>query len=71
MKTKDLSILRDKKVDAINVQVDKMQADLIKEMTNFKAGKSSKPTKIRSLKKDIAQALTIAREKELTIQTKD
>ena len=42
-----------------------MKVELITEVVNLKAGKSSSPNKKRTLKRDISQISTIIHEKEL------
>lgn len=69
MKKKDLSKLKERTVKQLITQVGKDKLKLRQEMADF-YGKSDKdPKKIRQLKKDIAQTLTILRQKEIEKET--
>jgi len=65
MKKRELADIRKKTLKDLIKQVDKRCADLLKEKINISAGKSKNIKKVRSLKQDVAQILTVIREKEL------
>jgi ribosomal protein L29 len=65
MKKRELADIRKKTLKDLIKQVDKGRADLLKEKINISAGKSKNIRRIRNVKQDIAQILTVIREKEL------
>lgn len=65
MKSKDLNIQRGKSKKDLNKRVSKKKLKLREELASLKAGGKKSPKKVRGLKRDIAQILTIIREKEL------
>ncbi len=72
MKTKELKTQRSKSQKELRKLVVKKKIKLTEEFANLKAGGKKSPKKARQLKSDIAQILTIIREKQLVEQiTKD
>ncbi|MGD8744435.1 MAG: 50S ribosomal protein L29 [Candidatus Woesebacteria bacterium] len=65
MKVKKLNSLRKKGIDDLKEEAGKKRLEFAKEYSQLKAGKQNNPKKARELKKDIAQILTIMREKEI------
>ncbi len=65
MKKNSLNELRKRSESELKEKVDKARSDLIKEKAKIKAGKSSDIKKIRNLKKETSQILTVIREKEI------
>lgn len=68
MKSKDLNIQRGKSKEDLNKRVSKKKLKLTEELASLKVGGKKSPKKARGLKRDIAQILTIIREKELVEQ---
>lgn len=65
MKKKDLNTLKGKDVQVLVKDVTEKRAKLVKEEMALRVGKVNKLKEIRNLRHDIAQILTIIREKEL------
>ncbi len=65
MKKKDLAKVKTKSIDMLRADVAKKRLEVMVEYANMKGGKTNSPKKIRGLKLDIAQFLTIITEKEL------
>lgn len=65
MKKKDLNTLRNKKGQKLAKQVSKKKLELAKAFVELKVSEKNNPKKVRILKKDIAQILTVIREKEI------
>jgi ribosomal protein L29 len=65
MKKKDLIDIRKKTLENLTKLVDGKRSDLIKEKAKISAGKSKNVKKMRRLKKDLAQILSIIKEKEI------
>ena len=65
MKTKELKTLRGKSQKELNKLASKKKLKLTEELASLKVGGKKSPKKARGLKRDIAQILTIIREKEL------
>ncbi len=65
MKKKDLNTLRNKKSQELAKQVAKKKLELAKAFVKLKVAEKKNPKKARVLKKDIAQILTVIREKEI------
>ncbi len=71
MKKKDLQSLRAKTKKELEAQVAKKRLELAKRTVEFKVSKKKSPKKCRLLKFEIAQTLTIIREKELMEQVSE
>ena len=65
MKKNNLVDIRKKTVESLEKLVTKKRLELIKEKTKIDAGKSKNIKKLRNSKKEVAQILTIIREKKL------
>lgn len=66
MKAKRLNDLRSKTVKELEKMVFDMKKDLLKVEVTLATGEQKNLKGAKNLKKDIAQILTIAREKEIT-----
>lgn len=65
MKTKELENIRKKEVDALLKEVTELKQNRDRVLADMSAGKEANLKKAKSLKRDIAQYLTIIREKEI------
>jgi len=65
MKTKDLKNLRSKSVADLVKTVDAKKKDLLKLQISLSTGGEKNLKSVKNLKKEIAQILTIIREKEI------
>ncbi len=65
MKKKDLTDLRNKKVSELEKLLSKKRNELINTYAKIKAGQEKNLKKAKNMRRDIAQILTIIREKEL------
>jgi|GEM_PF-930914 ribosomal protein L29 len=66
MKIKDLKDIRTKEMKEIRNLIGKKKIELLELMVKIKSGGEKNLKKVKNLRKDIAQILTIKREKELT-----
>ncbi len=65
MKKKDLTDLRNKKINELEKLLSKKRNELINTYAKIKAGQEKNLKKAKNMRRDIAQILTIIREKEL------
>ena len=65
MKKKELNKLREKSIKQLQTLVDKKKLELVKIQSKMKVGKEKNLKSTKNLKRDVAQILTIIREKEL------
>lgn len=65
MKKKDLTDLRNKKINELEKLLSKKRNELINTYAKIKAGQEKNLKKAKNIRRDIAQILTIIREKEL------
>lgn len=65
MKKKDLKDLREKGIKEINKAVAKNKQEVAMTGAKMKAGQEKKIKKVKHLRREIAQMLTIIREKEI------
>jgi ribosomal protein L29 len=65
MKKKDLNNLNTKSTNELNKSLNKKKLKLRSELAEFYAKNDNNPKKLRELKKEIAQILTILRQKEI------
>jgi large subunit ribosomal protein L29 len=65
MKSKDLKVLNDKSIEDLMKMVKNTRTELVKLRAEYKAGKLNNPKKIREIKKNIAQILTLIKIKEI------
>jgi len=65
MKKKDLLDLRSKKTGELEKLLSKKRNELINTYVKIKAGQEKNLKKAKNIRRDIAQILTIIREKEL------
>lgn len=65
MKKKDLQDLRNKKVIDLNKIVAKKRQESILAHVKMKTGQEKKIKKVKNLRREIAQVLTIIREKQI------
>jgi len=65
MKRKNLQALREKKIEELNKIVDDKRKEVRLTLAKIKAGYEKNTSKAKNLKRDIAQILTIKREKEI------
>ena len=65
MKKKEVKKLSEKTIDQLKQKADKDKQKLREEMAEFYGRGGKDPKKIRQLKKDISQTLTILRQKEI------
>ncbi len=72
MKTKDLNDIRKKDIEELRKTVEEKKEDLRKVNLDTTLGQEDNPKKAKLIKKDIAQIMTIVKEKLLLekIQTK-
>jgi len=70
MKSKDLKILRDKKIDELEKIVGDKKNDFAKAKVDQKASKEKNLKKAKNLKQEISRILTIIREKEIIEEEK-
>lgn len=66
MKKKDLLELKNKDVAVLEKKLNELRAEALLTFAKIKAGKEKNTSKIRPIKHDIAQILTIITEKKLT-----
>lgn len=65
MKKKDLQAFKDKKIEDLRKVVSDKQAEILKVVTQMYAGKEKNLKKTKNLKRELAQVLTLLRQKEL------
>jgi ribosomal protein L29 len=65
MKKKDLTDLRNKKTNELEKLLSKKRNELINTYAKIKAGQEKNLKKAKNIRRDVAQILTIIREKEL------
>ncbi|BCX14540.1 MAG: hypothetical protein KatS3mg088_223 [Patescibacteria group bacterium] len=65
MKKKDLQLLRKKQLPEIIALVQKKKEELIFSYAKIKAGKLKNTSVLKNLRRDIAQILTLIKEKEI------
>ena len=65
MKKKDLKALRTKNEQDIRSTLEKKRAEVLDGFLKVKTGKQKNKKVIRTLRKDVAQILTILREREI------
>ena len=65
MKKKDLTDLRNKKINELEKLLSKKRNELINTYAKIKAGQEKDLKKAKNIRRDVAQILTIIREKEL------
>lgn len=65
MKKKDLTDLRNKKINELEKLLAKKRHQLVNVQAKIKAGQEKNLKKAKNTRRDIAQILTIIREKEL------
>ena len=65
MKKKDLTDLRNKKINELEKLLSKKRNELINTYAKIKAGQEKNWKKAKNIRRDVAQILTIIREKEL------
>jgi ribosomal protein L29 len=65
MKKKDLTDLRNKKISELEKLLSKKRNELINTYAKIKAGQEKNLKKAKNIRRDVAQILTIIREKEL------
>lgn len=71
MKKKDLEDLRKSDVSTLEKEVEKRRLERPKLVLELRSGKKKNPKKTRNLKREIAQILTVIREKELAADEKN
>lgn len=71
MKKKDTQNFQEKTIQQLSSQVSKDKHKLGEELADFYGKKGKNPKKLRKLKKSIAQALTILRQKEIEGKSND
>ena len=65
MKKKDIETLRGKEVAEIKKALGEKKADLIKAQTEMYGGKEKNLKKAKNLRREVAQMLTIIKEREI------
>ena len=70
MKKKDLQAFKDKKIEDLRKVVSDKQMEISKVVTEMYAGKEKNLKKTKNLKRELAQVLTLLRQKELEGETK-
>lgn len=65
MKKKELTDLRNKKTNELEKLLSKKRNELINTYAKIKAGQEKNLKKAKNIRRDVAQILTIIREKEL------
>ena len=65
MKKKELKTFREKDIKTLRKEVEKMKKEFVLAWAEIRGGKEKNVNKARNIKKDIAQLMTIIREKEL------
>lgn len=68
MKKKDLTDLRNKKTNELEKLLAKKRNELVNTYAKIKAGQEKNLKKAKNIRRDVAQILTIIREKELLEQ---
>ncbi len=68
MKKKEKGVLRSKEIDDLKKALDKARVELKKTQAEIYGGKEKNLKKGKNLRRDIAQILTIIKEKELLAQ---
>ena len=71
MDKRDIKKLKERSLEQLKKQIGKDRLKLRQEMANFYGKGDKKPKKIRQLKKDIAQTMTIIRQKEIEKELQD
>lgn len=71
MKAKDLNLLRKKEIVELKKEKDEKKKELALAYADLKAGKEKNLKKVKNLRHDIAQTLTVIREKEIIAKRKD
>jgi ribosomal protein L29 len=71
MKKKELTELRDKTLDEISKKAQEIKKQISKLETEKKESKEKNVKKIKNLKHDLSQTLTIQREKEIIGKEKE
>jgi len=71
MKKKDLEDLRKSDVATLEKEVEKRRLERSKLVLELRSGKKKNPKKTRVLKREIAQILTVIREKKLAVDEKN
>ncbi len=70
MKTKDLKQLRTKTIKELEGLIKAKKQDLLLSYAKIKAGKEKNTSLIKRIRRDIAQLLTLVREKEILERSK-
>ena len=70
MKKKELTAFRNKKIDDLNKILREKRADAREAYSSIRAGQEKNIRKYKSLRREIAQILTIIREKEIITHDK-
>jgi len=65
MKKKDLDSIRGKTVEELSKMADEKRNEITLTYAKIKAGQEKNTSKVKSLKQDLAQIMTIARENEI------
>ena len=71
MKKNELKSIRTKKIGELYGQVNKKKIELVKVKMEIVAGKESDLKKAKNLKREIAQILTIIKEKQIVGELED
>ena len=71
MKKKELVAVRSKNNLELKIQVSKRKIELVGLYAKMKAGQEKNLKKVKNLKRDLAQLLTVIREKELLEESLD
>lgn len=71
MKKKDLKVLRSKNIKTLNDQLEERRREFTSAWAEIKGGKEKNVNKAGNIRKDIAQLMTIIREKELIEEDKE
>lgn len=69
MKQKELTKIRTKETDALLKEVTELKQQRDRALADMKAGKESNLKKAKMVKREIAQYMTVIREKELSTQS--
>lgn len=65
MKKKDLSELRNKDVGELKKKSEKLRLEIVKAKADLTASKEKNLKKVKNLRRDLAQILTLIREKQI------
>jgi len=68
MKTKDIKKLKEKNIEELQKEVVTLKQQRDRAHADISAGKEGNLKKARNLRKEIAQYLTVIREKEMEVQ---